>query len=118
MEMAIYLLLGALAGLIGGALGIGGGAVMVPVMILWLHMKPHTAIGTSLAVIIPIAMVATARHYQLGNVNTNIAIPLMIGGFVGALFGPWLISQVPELWAKRALAIFWVYAAIRLWLTK
>lgn len=117
MQMAIYAAVGLLAGVIGGWLGIGGGAVLVPILILAFGVDTKIAIGTSLAVIVPIATAATIRHSLLAKVNWTMFWPMAVGGLLGGLIGAWLLDQVSPVWTKRALSVFWVYAAVRLWMT-
>jgi hypothetical protein len=111
-------LVGFAAGLLGGALGVGGGVLIVPALVLLLEQPYQTAVGTSLLVIIPIAVAGAWRHYTLGNTNFNLAAAIAIGGMVGAISGATIIQFVPELWAKRAFALFLVYVAVRLWYGK
>jgi uncharacterized membrane protein YfcA len=117
MQMALLAGVGLLAGILGGWLGIGGGAVLVPILILAFHVDTKIAIGTSLAVIVPIALSAASRHHLLGKVDWTILWPMAVGGLLGGLIGAWVLDKTPAEWAKRALAIFWVYSAVRLWLT-
>ena len=52
-----------MAGLAGGLLGVGGGVVLVPLQVIWAKRDQHRAIATSLAAILPIAIVAGATYY-------------------------------------------------------
>ena len=70
--------LGAVAGAIAGLLGVGGGIIMVPGLVLLASASPALAKGTSLVVIIPTALVATIRNVRHGDVEARIA------GLVGA----------------------------------
>lgn len=86
----------AAAGLFSGLFGIGGGAVMVPLLILWLGYEPRAATGTSLAAIVIIAGVATLTHGAYGNVH--VAEGLLVGApaVFGVLAGTWLQQRVPQ----------------------
>lgn len=111
-------LIGLVAGFLGGALGVGGGVLIVPALVLLFKQPYQTAVGTSLLVIIPIAVAGAWRHYTLGNANVNLAAAMALGGMLGAISGATIIQYVPELWAKRAFALFLVYVAGRLWYGK
>lgn len=113
-----YVILGLIAGLLGGGFGIGGGALMVPVMILFFKVPVHQAIGTSLTAIVLISLSGALRHLSLGRVDLSIAVPLALAGAVGAVIGATLIQEVPAIYAKRALALFLLYSAVRLWQSK
>lgn len=118
MNFVWMVLLGFLAGFLGGALGVGGGIIIVPVLVLLLKQPYHIAVGTSLMVIIPIAIAGAWRHYTLGNTNINLAAAIAIGGVLGAVGGATIIQYVPALWAKRVFALFLIYVAVRLWYGK
>ncbi|MDZ7270779.1 MAG: TSUP family transporter [candidate division KSB1 bacterium] len=118
MQSFYFALLGLAAGILGGAFGIGGGALMVPVMVLFMNVEPHTAIGTSLSIIIPISIAATIRHVTLHNVDMSIVIPGAIGGILGGVIGATIIASLPAVYAKKGLAIFMIYMAVRLLLSK
>jgi uncharacterized membrane protein YfcA len=110
-----YIALGLVAGLASGCFGIGGGAIIVPVLTLWFKVPYHVAIGTSLALILPIALAGSATNFKLGTINWKIFVACAIAGIVGAVAGSLLIQKVPALYAKRAFAVFLVYSAWRLW---
>ena len=115
MEQLGYVLLGLVAGLASGCFGIGGGAIIVPVLTLWFKVPYHVAIGTSLALILPIALAGSATNFRLGTINWKIFVACAIAGVVGAVVGSLLIQKVPALYAKRAFALFLLYSAWRLW---
>lgn len=107
--------LGLTAGFLGGALGVGGGVLMVPALIVLFGYDVHVAIGTSLGAVILNAAAATWRHGGYQNVDWQAVAVLGAIGIVGAVLGAAAIQRVPDIWAKRALAIFLVAMAIRLW---
>ncbi len=85
------LLVGLVAGVAGGMFGIGGGAIMVPAMVLLLGMGQKLATGTSLAAqILPIGILGAVVYYQEGNLRIRdalwIAGGLVVGNLLGALF--------------------------------
>jgi hypothetical protein len=106
--------IGLVAGLTGGLFGVGGGIVIVPLLIMFVHMTPQMAIGTSLAVIIPTAVMGSYRHSQIGHVDWRIAAIMAIGSVVGAYAGASLSDYVSGDWLKRAFAILLLVTAIRL----
>ncbi len=118
MAVLPYIALGLGAGILGGGFGIGGGALMVPVLIIFMKIDPHVAIGTSLAIIVPIALSGAVRHFTFQNVDISIVLPAALGGIVGAVIGATLIEGIPAVYAKKGLALFLVYVAIRLWFSK
>ena len=92
MEMAWpILIIGFAAGIAGGMFGIGGGAIMVPAMVLLLGMGQKLSTGTSIiAQIFPIGILAAVVYYRAGNVNIRqgvlLAVGLIVGNLLGAIF--------------------------------
>jgi uncharacterized membrane protein YfcA len=80
--------IGLFAGVVAGLLGVGGGVIMVPAFTRFLGMDIRMAIGTSMVIIVLTAMVAGAKHYQLGHVDFRIVFIVaglsMVGGYAGA----------------------------------
>jgi len=111
----LYALIGLLAGLASGCFGIGGGALIVPALTLFCGVPYHVAVGTSLALIIPISLAGTATSWRLSTVDWRIVTACAITGMVGAILGSLFIQKIPELFARRAFAVFLLYAAWRLW---
>jgi len=90
------LVVGAVAGVLSGLLGIGGGAIMVPAMTLLLGLSQHLAQGTSLLVIIPTAIAGSSTHFRMGNIRLETAAWLSAGGVVGAVAGASLALASPD----------------------
>ena len=110
-----YVLLGAIAGFASGCFGIGGGAVIVPVLVLLFKVDYHIAVGTSLALILPISLAGSATNFSLGKINWQIFTACAVTGMIGAIVGSMFIQKIPALYAKRSFAVFLVYSAWRLW---
>jgi uncharacterized membrane protein YfcA len=92
--MAMVLAVTGLAsGVLAGLLGVGGGIIMVPAMIVLLGIDPVVAKGTSLAVIVPTAIVGTLRNRSHANADLRIAATIGVGGVVTAAIGA-LIAAV------------------------
>lgn len=77
-----------LAGIFSGLLGIGGGLILVPLFHYALKMNMHMAVGTSLAIIVPTALIGTFRHASGSFVDWRIfaysVLFAIVGGFIGA----------------------------------
>lgn len=109
-----YLAVGLLGGLFSGLLGIGGGTVMVPLMVLWLAETQRHAHALSLAAIIPISIAAVAVYGGAGKVDVTAALALTVGSVVGARFGARLLAGAPERPLKAAFGLFLLFAAAAL----
>ena len=79
--------IGFIAGVLGAVMGVGGGIVTVPALVTLYAFEQHLAQGTSLAVIIPTALVATITHGRRGQVDWRLAATLVIGGLGGGWLG-------------------------------
>lgn len=83
------IVIGLLAGILSGVMGVGGGVIMIPLMILFLGFNQQEAQGTSLAVLaVPVTFLAAYNYYNEGFVNWKyagvIALFFVIGGFLGS----------------------------------
>lgn len=81
---------GLVSGTLAGLLGVGGGVVMVPAQVLLFAIPDAVAKGTSLAVILPTALIATSRNLRAGNANLRVAVVVGLAGVVSAF----LMSQL------------------------
>ena len=79
--------IGALAGVLSGLLGVGGGIIMIPAMVLLLGLPQKMAQGISLAVIIPVSISGALIHGKHGNVRADVGMWLAVGGIIGGLLG-------------------------------
>ncbi len=109
--------LGLAAGFVGGLFGVGGGVVVVPGLVLWLHMAQHRAHATSLAAIVASASAALVPFALDGEVDWPAALALFAGAGFGAFAGARLVGRIPELWLARAFVTLMLVAAARLWLS-
>lgn len=115
MPYILYILVGLVAGAFGGALGLGGGAIMVPAMIYFFHLTQHQAQGTALAVMmVPVFVLAVMRYYQAGNVNVQMAMFIAMGFAVGALIGAHVIQGVPAPLVKKWFGVFMILLGIKM----
>ncbi|MBD2345251.1 sulfite exporter TauE/SafE family protein [Anabaena subtropica] len=115
------LLIGLAAGVAGGMFGIGGGAIMVPAMVLLMGLDQKFATGTSIAAqILPIGLLGAAVYHRSGNINFKYAVIIAVGLLVGNLFGamfanqPFITSEtMKKLYGIFLLAIGFRYLFIR-----
>jgi uncharacterized membrane protein YfcA len=114
MTVALVVVVGLLAGTMAAALGVGGGIVFVPALVVLLDFTQHEAQGTSLAVIIPTAIIATIVHARHGRVDWRAAVPVALGGAVGALAGAALALRLDGELLRRLFAVLLIALAIRM----
>jgi uncharacterized membrane protein YfcA len=107
-----YIGIGLVGGVFSGLLGIGGGTVMVPLMVLLLGTPQKKAHALSLGAIIPISIVAVAVYGGAGKVNPVAAAALTIGAIFGARIGASLLANSSERRLKAAFGFFLLVAAV------
>ena len=95
------ILVGVLAGVVAGLLGIGGGALFVPALVLFFGLGHLEAEATSLLAIVPVALVGAWRQHGYGNLRAREAVSLGLLATAGALGGVVVANSVPE----RALEV-------------
>jgi uncharacterized protein len=112
------LAIGLTAGLLAGLLGIGGGVIMVPAMVLITAFDQHVAQGTSLLVIIPAAAFGSFTHHRHGRLALRDAGALAAGGVLGALLGSMTALSLDEEILRRLFAVLILVVAARMLLTR
>jgi uncharacterized membrane protein YfcA len=108
------ILIGVAAGLLAGLLGVGGGVLFVPGLVILVGLSQHQAEATSLLAIIPVAIVGTYRQDRYGNVRRADA--LLMGGLsvAGAVAGVALANALSGTLLRDLFAVFMVVIAARL----
>lgn len=113
VPMAILLItIGLLTGTLAGLLGIGGGVIMVPAMVVLLGMVPVVAKGTSVAVIVPTAIMGTIRNRK--KANADIRVAAVVGGFgaASAIVGGTISDRMSDQVSNIMFAALLVFVAI------
>ncbi|MFT5751465.1 MAG: putative membrane protein YfcA [Flavobacteriales bacterium] len=109
------IIIGLIAGLLSGVMGVGGGVVMIPLMIFFLGFSQHEAQGTSLAVLaVPVTMLAAYTYYQEGHVNWRYAAVIAVFFVVGGYFGSKIAINVDQRMLKKIFAIILIIIAIKM----
>lgn len=93
MDVIAVLFLGALAGIIGAVLGLGGGVVMLPAAQIFLGLPTPRAIGTTLFAIIFTSVSGAFGHYREGNVRVKSGLYVAVGGIIGVLAGSYVFKH-------------------------
>lgn len=111
----ILLSIGLLAGVLSGFVGIGGGIIIVPALVLLLGMTQHQAQGTSLFVLMmPVVILSVMNYWKSGNVNWKygliIAIAFVIGGYIGSKLSLKLSPAI----VKLIFGVIMAYLSVRL----
>lgn len=99
-------------GCLQGFLGVGGGFILVPVLIVFLNMKPHHAVGTSLVTIVISSSFAAFLYFQAGKVLVPVSLLLGLGSLIGVSFGVSATRNITGEKLKQLYAIFLILASV------
>lgn len=110
-------MVGVLGGFMSGLFGVGGGILMVPLLILMAGLNQKQAATTSLAAIIPAALVGSATYLANDSVDVAVAGIVAIGGIIGSYLGARLLRRIPMVWLRWLFIALLVAVAIRMFLT-
>ena len=111
----ILIIIGLLAGILSGLVGVGGGILMIPLLIIFLGLTQHQAQGTALfAMLPPIGILAAINYYKEGFVKWEYAIVIaftfVIGGYLGSKFS----LSLPPQTVRRVFGVIMLLGAIKL----
>ena len=114
MDIFGLIVLGLVAGMFAASLGIGGGIIIVPVLVSLFGFSQLGAQGTSLAVIVPTAIIATVGHMRAKRVVWKVALFTGSAGIIGALIGSQVAYVVDEALLRRIFALVLAALAVRM----
>lgn len=121
-EWIIFALIGVLSGLSSGLLGLGGGVIIVPALLMifsWQGLAGasvmHMVVATSLMTIIVTSGVSTYSHHQHGHVNWRLVRKLSLGLVLGGLLGAVLAARLSSQFLQQFFAFYLLFAAIKMW---
>lgn len=119
MNTLAFVATGLLVGVFSGMVGVGGGIILVPILVLFFGFSQHMAQGTSTAMLLPpIGILAVWTYYQKGMVDVRAAA-LMCAGFVlGGLFGAKLAVALPQDILRRSFGVVLFGLSLKLMLGK
>jgi uncharacterized membrane protein YfcA len=104
--------IGIVGGVLSGLLGVGGGVIMVPLLVLWAGYRQRDAHAASLGAIIPISIAGIATFGAAGAVRVPEAAALAAGSIVGARVGAGMLSRIDERLLKLVFGLFLVAVAV------
>ena len=114
LSFLFIVVLGFGAGILTGIMGVGGGVVMVPMMVLLLGVSQHLAQGISMLVIIPTVMVAILKLRKANLFEYRTAFLLAAGSIAGSLLSSNMVQLIDGVVLKRVFGILVIYSSIRM----
>lgn len=114
----ILLCIGLVAGVLSGLIGIGGGIIMVPLLVL-MGFTQHQAQGTSLGALLPpVTLLAVLNYHNAGNINWKYAVVISLFFIVGGYFGSKIAINVNERMLRKIFAVVLVIVAGKMFFGK
>lgn len=111
----IIIMVGLAAGMLSGLVGIGGGVVIVPALVLILGMSQKSAQGTSLGMLLlPAGILGVMQYYKGGHIDFKVVLFLAIGFILGNLFGSKIALSLSDTNLKKVFAIFIMLVSIKM----
>jgi uncharacterized membrane protein YfcA len=101
-----FIAIGIAGGVLSGLLGVGGGIVMVPLLVLWAAFGQRDAHALSLGAIIPISLASVITYGAAGKVHPGEAVALAAGAVAGARIGAGALARIDERQLKLVFAVF------------
>jgi len=112
-------LIGLTAGALGGMVGLGGGIILIPALIMIMKLDQQTAQGTSIAIMLPpIGLFAVYNYYKAGYVNVNYALIIAAAFMVGGYFGSLLALKLSPDMMRKVFSALLVIIAIRMFFSE
>jgi hypothetical protein len=105
MSGLLYVLVGLASGIISG-MGIGGGAILIPALTIFLDIEQQKAQNINLLYFLPTALIAIAVHKKNGNIEKKGLVPLILWGIPGAIAGALIAIKIDANYLRKGFAVF------------
>jgi uncharacterized protein len=110
--LIIIILVGLIAGMLSGLVGVGGGIIIVPALVFFLGFSQHQATGTSLGILLlPAGIFAVINYYKQGYIDLKVVALLFIGFIIGGYLGSKISLTLSEAAVKKIFAVMLVVIA-------
>ena len=119
LTFIILIIIGLLAGILSGLVGVGGGIIMIPLLIILLGFTQHQAQGTALfAMLPPIGILAAMNYFKQGYVKWEYAVVIALTFVVGGYLGSKLSLSLPPQTVRRVFGVVMLIGGIKLIFSK
>lgn len=119
MQVLLYVLLGLIAGVLSGVVGIGGGTIIIPALMFLFGFTQHKAQGTTLALMVPpIGILAAWTYYKQGFVDLRAAVFIVLGFFLGGLLGARVAVGIPDAVLRKVFGVYLLVVAAQMFFGK
>lgn len=113
--IVLLVLIGLAAGFLSGLVGIGGGIILVPALVLLLGFTQKQAQGTSLGImLLPIGILAVIQYYKQGYINVNYILIVAVAFVAGSFLGSKLALSLSDEKMKKVFAVLLFILSIKM----
>lgn len=114
-DIALYIVLGVAAGVLSGFVGVGGGIIIIPVLVMLFKFTQQQAQGTTLALMVPpIGILAAWTYYKEGLVDLKAAGLICLGFFLGGLLGAKVAVHLPNALLQKAFGAVLLVVSLKM----
>lgn len=118
-SIVILIIIGFLAGILSGMVGVGGGILIIPLLIIFLGFTQHQAQGTALfAMLPPIGILAAINYYKEGFVRWEYSLVIALTFVIGGYFGSKISVSLPDQTVRRLFGFVMLIGAIKMLFSK
>jgi len=111
----LLIMIGLVAGVLSGMVGVGGGIIVVPALVFFLGFTQHAAQGTSLGLLLlPVGILAVINYYNKGYIDVKVVIIMSVAFILGGWLGSKLSLALPQETVKKIFAIILFYTAFKM----
>ncbi len=111
----LLLIIGLVAGILSGLVGVGGGIVVVPALIYLLAFSQQQAQGTSLGLLLlPVGILAVINYYKQGDIDIKVVLIMAVTFTIGGWIGSKLALTISQTTVKKVFGIFLACVAIKM----
>jgi len=115
-QVLLIALIGTVAGILGGMLGLGGAIIIIPALVMVLGFSQQMAQGTALMMmVLPVGALAAFQYYQKGFVDIKTSLVMAVFFFAGGFLGAKFATQIPQDIMKKTFALLLVALAVKMW---
>ena len=116
METVLLLIvIGLVAGVLSGMIGVGGGIIVVPALVFFLGFNQHQAQGTSLGLLLlPVGILAVMNYYNKGFIDIKVVAIMSLAFILGGWLGSKLSLSLPADTVKKIFALLLFYTGIKM----
>jgi uncharacterized membrane protein YfcA len=107
----LLFLIGLISGIVSG-MGIGGGTILIPALVIFIKPEQHIAQSVNLLFFIPTAIIALIVHVKSKRIDIKMALPIIVFGIIGAFIGSKLAGSLSDQALRKIFGVFLLFMGI------